>query len=141
MTQHDTVFVYGTLRPPRTADHSAYCQFFPRISLFVTEAWSAHLEGAELYDFGNYPAAFPGFGTVHGTILRVQRPGLTIMDTIEGHPSFFVRHWGRVGTTQGYYKAWIYWGPHILRGQGVLIHSGDWLTGARCAASSSAVGR
>ena len=50
-----------------------------------------------------------------------------MMDEIEGHPSFFVRKQHTVATPQGQRVAWVYWGPHILRGQGQSIGSGDWL--------------
>ena len=126
MTDLENVFVYGTLRPPRSgAPARATCNN-PYVAPYVETATPARLLDANLFDTGGFPVARPGTGVVHGDLLTVTPRGVAMMDQIEGHPNFFRRERVQVETEGGPVEAWIYWGPENLAARSPQIESGDW---------------
>jgi gamma-glutamylcyclotransferase (GGCT)/AIG2-like uncharacterized protein YtfP len=123
----ESIFVYGTLRPPRPGRPGDDSFFYHRIAPYVRSAIPARLPGADLYDLGAYPAARPGQAVLHGDLLRIQPAALPLMDRIEGHPDLFRRERVTVRTGAGPAAAWIYWArPEMVAGK-PLIPGGDWL--------------
>ena len=49
------IFVYGTLRPPQPETQPNDSRFYPEIAPYGVSATPARVEGAELYDHGEYP--------------------------------------------------------------------------------------
>lgn len=122
------VFAYGTLRPPKPDTPKDDTRYYPQIAPYIQAAIPARVLGAELYDLGAYPGARPGDNVMHGDLLTVQPEALTIMDRIEGHPTFF--HRAKVlthNTETGPTEAWIYWAPEGLTLGKPRIPEGDWL--------------
>ena len=74
-----------------------------------------------LFDFGSYPGARPGDGSVHGEIFHLENPAaiLAELDRYEG------TEYERATIAANGIDCWIYWymGPE----PGRLIPSGDWL--------------
>ncbi len=124
----ETVFVYGTLRPPLAGTAPEDSRFFPRIEPFIQRQAPAQLLNARLFDLGTYPAACPGQGTITGDLLTVEPEALEMMDRLEGHPVFYRRDRVSVQTKDGPVEAWIYWAPPELAQAGLPILNGDWLT-------------
>ncbi|MFQ5613614.1 MAG: gamma-glutamylcyclotransferase [Anaerolineae bacterium] len=122
----EQVFVYGTLRPPRSDTPPADSYYHPYIAAHVLQAAPAYLPQADLYDLGPYPAARPGTGLVCGDLLTVAPEALAVMDRIEGHPACFYRRRVRVYLENGPVEAWIYWGPAPATAGRPRIAGGDW---------------
>lgn len=73
-----------------------------------------------LYDFGAYPGARPGEGTILGEIFELDDPAiLPALDKYEG-PEY---QRALVSTTDAV-ECWIYW--YLGADPGRLIPSGDW---------------
>ena len=124
----EQVFVYGTLRPPRSDTPEGDTRYYPQIAPYIQTVTPAYILQADLYDLGTYPAARPGNNTIHGDLLTIQPQALPIMDRIEGHPTFFQR--ARVlvhDTKNNSTEAWIYWAPEGLTVGKPRIPQGDWL--------------
>lgn len=126
MTETTKIFVYGTLRPPRPGTRPDDSRFYPEIALYVVRATPARVEGAELYDHGEYPCARPGTGTVYGEVLQVRPEALAIADRIEGHPHLFERQHVTFFTDAGTKEAWLYWASPELIEDCPRIASGNW---------------
>jgi len=120
------VFVYGTLRPPREGQDPRDSMYHAAVAHRVLGSVPAWLDGAELYDFGDYPGAYPGRGRVHGDLLAVEPQALGIMDRIEEEGHEYRRRRVTVHTEGGAQEAWIYWAPEGWRSRGRRIPSGDW---------------
>jgi len=122
------VFVYGTLRPPKPDTPEDDTRYYPQIAPYIQTMTPAHVLEADLYDLGTYPAARPGSNVIYGDLLTVEPEALTIMDRIEGHPTFFRR--AKVlahDTESSSTEAWIYWPPEGLTIGKPRIPQGDWL--------------
>ncbi|MCO6450138.1 MAG: gamma-glutamylcyclotransferase [Caldilineales bacterium] len=129
MTQPDSlesVFVYGTLRPPGPATPPEDTRFFPLVASAIRSQSAATLSDADLYDLGAYPGARPGEGVIYGDLLSVDPAALAEFDRIEGHPNFFRRDRVRVQNADGEIEAWIYWAPAGLVDGRARIEGGDW---------------
>ncbi len=120
------VFVYGTLRPPREGQDPRDSMYHPAVAHQVLWSVSAWLDGAELYDFGDYPGAYPGQGRIQGDLLAVEPQALRTMDRIELEGHEYRRRRVTVHTERGPQEAWIYWAPEDWRPLGRRIPSGDW---------------
>ena len=127
MPDHETLFVYGTLRPPHNDTPVDDSRYYPSIADYVLAQQPATLAGADLYDLGAYPAATPGQGVLQGDLLTLDPAALPIADGIEGHPTFFRRQRITVQTDAGNVDAWIYWAPPGLTVHKRRIDNGDWL--------------
>jgi len=127
MPDHETLFVYGTLRPPHNDTAADDSRYYPSIADYVLAQQPATLAGADLYDLGAYPAATPGQGVLQGDLLTLDPAALPIADGIEGHPTFFRRQRVMVQTDAGNVDAWIYWAPPGLTVHKRRIDNGDWL--------------
>ena len=127
MPDHETLFVYGTLRPPHNDTAADDSRYYPSIADYVLAQQPATLAGADLYDLGAYPAATPGQGVLQGDLLTLDPAALPIADGIEGHPTFFRRQRITVQTDAGNVDAWIYWAPPGLTVHKRRIDNGDWL--------------
>ncbi len=123
----ERVFVYGTLRPPLADTPADDSRYYPDVASYVRSAAPAQLLQGALYDLGAYPAARPGADIVQGDLLTVEPEALTIMDRIEGHPTFFRRARVVVQSEARSVEAWIYWAPEDLVFGRRLIAGGDWL--------------
>ena len=121
-----SIFIYGTLRPPRPESQPDDSRFYSEIAPYVVSATPARVEGAVLYDLGAYPCARPGTGTVYGEALQVKPEALAIADRIEGHPHLFERQPVAVQTDAGTEQAWLYWASPELIEDCPRIVSGDW---------------
>lgn len=128
MNEYQSLFVYGTLRPPKAATPPDDSRYYPAIAALIRSHQPATLTGAALYDLGAYPAATPGDGIIHGDLLQVEAAALPIADRIEGHPTFFRRAAVTVQTAQGAVTAWIYWAPPGLTTGRLRIPQGDWFS-------------
>ncbi len=127
MPDHEPLFVYGTLRPPRNDTALGDSRYYARIADYVVAHQPATLAAADLYDLGSYPAATPGQGVLQGDLLTLDPAALPITDSIEGHPTFFRRQRVTVQTANGNAAAWIYWAPPGLTVRQRRIENGDWL--------------
>lgn len=121
-----SIFVYGTLRPPRSRTRGEDSRFYPQIAPYVLAVEPAWLPDAELYDLGAFPGARRGEGVVRGDLLRAQASVLPIVDAIEGHPKLFCRQKVTVHTHEGATEAWVYWATPELTSEGRRIAGGDW---------------
>ncbi|CAN5734680.1 hypothetical protein BH10CHL1_BH10CHL1_28820 [soil metagenome] len=127
MSESETLFVYGTLRPPQAATAAEDTRYFPALAEYVLAHQPASLTGAELYDLGSYPAAIPGAGILYGDLLQVAPAALPIADRIEGHPTFYRRTRVTAQTRDDKsVEAWLYWAPAGLIVGQRRIRSGDW---------------
>jgi gamma-glutamylcyclotransferase (GGCT)/AIG2-like uncharacterized protein YtfP len=126
MSGLEQVFVYGTLRPPRSGTPADDSRFYPQVASLVQGVVPARLAEAVLYDLGSYPAARPGQGVIYGDLLAVASEAVLIMDQIEGHPTFYRRERVRVQTDDGPELAWIYWAPEGITAGRRSIPAGDW---------------
>ena len=122
----ESVFVYGTLRPPRPGRPGDDSLFYHHIASYVRSAVPACLQGADLYDLGAYPAARPGQAVLQGDLLRIQPAALALTDRIEGHPDLFRRERVTVQAEAGPALAWIYWARAEMVAGKPLIPGGDW---------------
>ncbi len=105
--------MYGTLR--RGSDNQHARMLFEH-GQFVGEASIPGL----LFDFGPYPGARPGTGSIKGEIFRIDESLLAAFDEYEGD------EYERVMIAiEGLPDCWIYWytGPKT----GPRIAAGDWL--------------
>jgi gamma-glutamylcyclotransferase (GGCT)/AIG2-like uncharacterized protein YtfP len=134
------VFVYGTLRSPRSDPPDARTCFYPQIAPDVLCAAPAYLEGVTLYDLGAYPGLRPdGEMCVRGDLFVVRPRALALMDRIEGHPQFFRRGRAWVRTAEdGSAHARVYWAPAPLVEEAPQIACGDWLAYQRPGGMSGA---
>jgi gamma-glutamylcyclotransferase (GGCT)/AIG2-like uncharacterized protein YtfP len=123
----ESVFVYGTLRPPQADTAENDSRYYPQIAAHVQSAAPAQLLQGELYDLGAYPAARPGSDIIRGDLLVVEPEAMIIMDRIEGHPDFYQRDKAVVQTETKTVEAWIYWAPESLVSGRRRIGGGDWL--------------
>lgn len=121
-----SIFVYGTLRPPRPGTSGEDSRFYPQIAPYVLTVEPAWLLDAELYDLGAFPGARRGEGVVYGDLLRAQPSVLPIVDAIEGHPQLFCRQKVTVHTHEETTEAWVYWATPELTSDGRPIPCGDW---------------
>jgi len=122
------VFVYGTLRPPKPDTPEGDTRYYPQVVPYIQAAAPAYILQADLYDLGTYPAARPGDSIIHGDLLTIEPQALTIMDRIEGHPTFFQRAKVLVYHSESIsIEAWIYWAPEGLTLGKPRIPQGDWL--------------
>jgi len=80
---------------------------------------SASVSGG-LYDFGPYPGARPGPGSILGEIFQIEEALLTTLDEYEG-PEFK----REIVPTSRDIDCWIYW--YVGSAKGRPIASGDWL--------------
>ena len=126
MTELLNLFVYGTLRPPQADTPAADARYFSAISEYTRHHQPATLAHAQLYDLGEYPAAAPGVGTIHGDLLQVDPAAVPIADRIEGHPTFYRRAEVMVQTAIGAARAWVYWAPPGMTTARPRITHGDW---------------
>ncbi len=126
MTELLNLFVYGTLRPPQADTPAADARYFSAISEYTRHHQPATLAHAQLYDLGEYPAAAPGVGTIHGDLLQVDPAAVPIADRIEGHPTFYRRAEVMVQTAIGAARAWVYWAPPGMTTARPRIRNGDW---------------
>ncbi len=124
---YESLFVYGTLRPPRADTPPDDVRYYPRIAEYIQSHTPATLNGAQLYDLGAFPAVVPGEGIVQGDLIQVDPTALPIADRIEGHPAFYRRAAVTVQTASGPATAWIYWAPDGLILGKPRIGNGDWL--------------
>jgi len=127
MPNHESLFVYGTLRPPHRDTPADDSRYYAHIADYVVAHQPATLAGADLYDLGSYPAATPGQGLLQGDLLTLDPAALPIADGIEGHPTFFRRQSVTVQTVDDNIDAWIYWAPPGLTKYKRRIENGDWL--------------
>ncbi len=129
MPEPDSVnlFVYGTLLSPKPDADPADIFNFNKIAIFLKNIIPARLKGAVLYDFGSFPGAFRGEGTIRGEVLQLDGRALEVLDPLEGHPDMYYREIVEVETDSGPMQAWIYWAPDDLRPMGSPILNGDWL--------------
>jgi gamma-glutamylcyclotransferase (GGCT)/AIG2-like uncharacterized protein YtfP len=135
------IFVYGTLRPPQEATPADDSRYYPAVVDYLIEHCPATLPGAVLFDMGAFPGALPGEGVLHGDLLRTKPEALSVLDRIEGHPTFFRREQATVETDHGPVEAWIYWAPAALTVGRRQISGGDWfLRGREDADGDSAQG-
>jgi gamma-glutamylaminecyclotransferase len=126
MAEPETLFVYGTLRPPQSNTPVDDSRYFSSIADHVLAHQPASVAGADLYDLGSYPAAIPGQGTLVGDLLQVESAALSIADRIEGHPTFYRRARVTAQTDDGDVEAWIYWAPAGLATGKRHVQNGDW---------------
>ena len=126
MFNTERVFVYGTLRTPTTDTPPEDTRYHPQVAGLIKSSEPAHLEAAQMFDLGSYPAIVRGAGGVLGEVLTVPPQALKIMDRIEGHPTFFKREQAKVQTELGTALAWVYWAPKGLTIGRCRIESGDW---------------
>ena len=73
-----------------------------------------------IYDFGPYPGARPGTGSVTGEIFQIDESLLGTLDEYEG-PEFE----RAITPTSRDIDCWIYWYSGLAEGR--VIASGDWL--------------
>ncbi len=85
-----------------------------------------HLDQADMFDMGSYPAAVAGTGSVYGDLLTLPAAALEVIDRIEGHPDFYRRKLVTVTTETGSKDAWTYWAPEGFVQGRPRISSGDW---------------
>ena len=110
------VFVYGTLRE---GDERAPCLAGAR-SLGIHS-----LPGFDLYDFGPYPGAVPGDGTLVGELHELgPDETLLVLDQVEGVHALPPLY-RRVPVEVAGKVAWIYLWARGLEG-GRRLESGDW---------------
>ena len=121
------LFVYGTLRPPRPDSLPVDSFNYPKIAELVRGVTPARLPDAVLYDFGSFPGARPGAGTVIGEILQLAGTAFRILDPLEGHPDLYRRELVTVETDADARRAWVYWAAADLAETGTRIENGDWL--------------
>lgn len=121
------LFVYGTLRPPKTNSRPVDSFNYPKIETFVQSIQPAELFDAVLFDFGSFPGARPGVGVIIGEVLEIQYEALAVTDPLEGHPELYYRERVTVKTETGSIQAWIYWAPGEAILTGPVITNGDWL--------------
>jgi gamma-glutamylcyclotransferase (GGCT)/AIG2-like uncharacterized protein YtfP len=96
-----------------------------------------------LYDFGRFPGAVPGNGTVHGELVRLHDPQVwTVLDRYEGYDperegdSLFVRR--RVDLQEpSDQTAWVYWYNGDPTGH-PRVASGNWAAHVRDDGEASA---
>lgn len=122
----DTLFVYGTLRPPQADTTPADSRYYPTIASYIRSHQPATLHAAALYSLGTYPAAIPGQGNIEGDLLYVDEGALPIADRIEGHPHFFRRTRVTVQIAEQRAEAWVYWASTELTLGKPRILSGNW---------------
>lgn len=122
----EQVFVYGTLRPPRSGTDSEDSRYYPEIEPYVQSSMAARLPEAVLYDLGTFPGAGPGEDVIHGDLLSVDGRAMAVLDRIEGHPGFYRREKAWVLTEAGRVEAWVYWAPGTLLETGHRLEGGDW---------------
>lgn len=120
----EQLFVYGTLRPHRAGVDEQDTRNYGHIAKLVTAQEPATVAG-KLHDYGQFPGALPGEGTVQGELLTVSDLALQRCDALEGHPRFFHRERVKVQTATGEQEAWIYWAPARFASRDVIA-SGDW---------------
>ncbi|MCX6050140.1 MAG: gamma-glutamylcyclotransferase [Chloroflexi bacterium] len=127
MSESETLFVYGTLRPPQADTAAEDSRYFPAIAEHVLAHQPATVNNAELYDLGSYPAALPGEGALIGDLLQVEPAAIPIADRIEGHPTFYRRARITAQTKDGAnIAAWIYWAPSTLVAGKRRVQNGNW---------------
>lgn len=109
----DHLFVYGTLR---TGSDNPFARMLAERARLIG---SAQVPGL-LYDFGSYPGARPGSGSIHGEIFRLEHPPVLLaeLDRYEG-PEY-----ERAVIAANGIDCWIYW--YVGAESGRLIESGDW---------------
>lgn len=109
----DRLFVYGTLR---TGSDNRFARLLAEHARSIGPAQVPGL----LYDFGSYPGARPGGGSIHGEIFHLENPAaiLTELDRYEG-PEY-----ERATIAANGMDCWIYW--YVGPDAGRLIPSGDW---------------
>lgn len=108
------IIVYGSLRRKQGNSH------------WMTNAqWLGdhELEGFNLYDLGQYPAAVPGEGTIYCEVYRINAGILAELDELKSNTKDYRRE--LIATPYG--SAWIYIYKRSLEGV-PRIASGDWLT-------------
>lgn len=120
----EQLFVYGTLRPHRAGVDEQDTRNYTHIAELVAAQEPATVAGT-LHDYGHFPGALPGKGTVQGELLTVMDLALARCDYIEGHPRFFHRERVTVQTATGAKEAWIYWAPARFADRDLIV-SGDW---------------
>jgi len=109
------VFVYGTLR--RGLGNHGYLAN----SRLVGEAT---INGYEMFDYGYFPAVVKGNGVIHGEIYEISDKTLKQLDTLEGHPKFYLRMEEKTWAGQ---FVWLYT-MQASKVEGMTrVTSGDWL--------------